>query len=188
MTRPWTPRTAFTIAVLLAAAAADAATIVRGPYLQQPTPASMIVRRRTDVATDSRVRYGAAPGSLTATADDASLTTEHVVTVSALAPDTVYFYAIGSTSADLEGDDPDHFFRTAPVPGTVRPTRIWVTGDGGYANADGMAVRDAYAAYSAGHPKSPRAGAAQDGGGAVAALLARDGAEGRRRPRRPASG
>ncbi|MCC6766744.1 MAG: metallophosphoesterase family protein [Deltaproteobacteria bacterium] len=137
---------------LLAATVADAATIVRGPYLQQPTPAGMTLRWRTDVPTDSRVRYGAAPGSLGLTVDDAAVTTEHVVTVSALAPDTVYFYAIGSTSADLEGDDADHFFRTTPTPGAVRPLRIWVTGDGGYANADGMAVRDAYAAYNGAAP------------------------------------
>lgn len=149
---PTAMRIAALVASLLAATIAEAATIVRGPYLQQPTPTGMILRWRTDVPTDSRVRYGAAPGSLAQTVDDATLTTEHVVSVSLPSPDTVYYYAIGSTTADLEGDDADHFFRTAPTPGTVRPMRIWVTGDGGYADADGMAVRDAYAAYTGANP------------------------------------
>ena len=56
-------------ALLLAATVVDAATVVRGPYLQQPTSASMILRWRTDVATNSRVRYGASPGSLSQTVD-----------------------------------------------------------------------------------------------------------------------
>jgi calcineurin-like phosphoesterase family protein/purple acid phosphatase-like protein len=138
------------IALGLAAPAAQAVVVTRGPYLQTPTPASMIVRWRTDVATDSRVRYGAAPGSLGLTADDAAPTTEHIVPLGGLAADTQYYYAVGSAAGALVGDDADHVFRTAPTPGTVRPVRVWVTGDGGFANADGMAVRDAYAAYSAG--------------------------------------
>ena len=47
------------------ALAATAATVTRGPYLQLGTPSSIVVRWRTDAATDSEVRYGAAPGSLT---------------------------------------------------------------------------------------------------------------------------
>ena len=71
------------------------------------------------------------------------------MTVTGLAADTQYFYAVGSTAEGaIAGDDADHFFRTHPIPGPPRPMRIWVTGDGGFANANGMAVRDAYAAYN----------------------------------------
>jgi hypothetical protein len=131
---------------------AHGAVVTRGPYLQTPTSAAMTVRWRTDVATDSRVRFGPAPGSLTQTADNPVVTTDHVIRVTGLAPDQLYYYSVGDTAAALVGDDADHFFRTAPVTGSARPMRIWVTGDGGFANANGMAVRDAYAAFNAGGP------------------------------------
>ncbi len=139
------------VVLLLAASAAHAVGITRGPYLQMPTPSSIIVRWRTDVATDSRVAYGPAPGSLSSTADDATATTEHIVTVTGLTADTQYFYSIGTTGGPLEGDDPNHSFRTHPTPGADRPMRIWVTGDGGFANADGEAVRDAFIAFNSGN-------------------------------------
>ena len=50
----------FALMVLLPAAAYSQ-TVVRGPYLQMATPTSIIVRWRTDVATDSIVAY-AQPG------------------------------------------------------------------------------------------------------------------------------
>jgi hypothetical protein len=134
---------------LLLAGNVYAATVTRGPYLQTPTTDSIIVRWRTDVPTDSRVAYGAAPGSLNTFADDGAVTTEHVVPVTGLAADTQYFYAVGTTGESvIVGDDSDHFFRTHPIPGAAKPMRIWVTGDGGFANANGMAVRDAYATYN----------------------------------------
>src|SRR5215216_4597697 len=43
---------------LLASDSASVPVVTRGPYLQSGTPASVIVRWRTDTATDSRVRYG----------------------------------------------------------------------------------------------------------------------------------
>jgi hypothetical protein len=140
------------VSVLLIGTRLHAATVTRGPYLQMPTASSVIVRWRTDVATTSRVLYGAAPGSLTQMVDDAASTTEHVVTVGSLAADTKYFYAIGSDVEVLVGDDADHFFRTTPVNGPARPMRIWVTGDGGFADANGMAVRDAYANFDPATP------------------------------------
>ncbi len=147
--RRWTWLLAAGIATLAIAPAA-AQTVTRGPYLQIPTPTSIVVRWRTDVATDSRVRYGSAPGSLTAMADDPTATTEHEVAVTGLTPSTQYFYSIGTTTAALAGDDASHFFRTTPPVGTVQPVRIWVTGDGGFANADGQAVRDSFLTYNAG--------------------------------------
>ena len=109
-----------------------------------------IIVRGGPPPTDSRVGYGAAPGSLGSTADDATVTTEHVVPVGGLSPDTRYYYSVGSAGAAFVGDDADHFFRTPPTPGTPKPTHIWVTGDGGFVNADGFAVRDAFATWNAG--------------------------------------
>ena len=39
------------------AAPADAQGVTRGPYLQRGSESAVVVRSRTDVATNSRVRY-----------------------------------------------------------------------------------------------------------------------------------
>ena len=124
------------------------ASVTRGPYLQTGTPTSAIVRWRTDVATGSRVRYGLAPESLTGIADGAAGVTEHTVTVSALSPDTVYYYSVGTATETLAGGDATFFFRTHPLAGTSVPTRVWVLGDSGTANANAQAVRNAYATFA----------------------------------------
>src|SRR5437867_1703721 len=123
---------------------ASAATVTRGPYLQMGTPNSIVVRWRTDTATDSRVRYGGSPASLTLFADNPSVTTEHEVAVPGLSPDTLYYYSVGTTTATLAGGDSTYFWVTFPPTGTPAPTRIWVLGDSGTANSSATAVRDAY--------------------------------------------
>src|SRR4029453_16409824 len=127
---------AFALVVASASSAtvlpAAAATLVRGPYLQQPTASGIIVRWRTDVATDSRVEDGLSFAALDTIADHALVTTEHQVKLVGLAPDTVYYYRIGSTTAALAGGDADHHFRTSPTTGTPKPTRIWAIGDSGF--------------------------------------------------------
>jgi hypothetical protein len=120
------------------------ASVTRGPYLQIGTPNSTVVRWRTNIATDSRVSIGTTQGQLTTNTDNASLTTEHELIVSNLSPATKYFYSIGSTTQTLAGNDTAHFFVTAPAAGTSIPTRIWVLGDSGTANANAQAVRNAY--------------------------------------------
>ncbi|MCB0376726.1 MAG: hypothetical protein KDD04_12475, partial [Sinomicrobium sp.] len=46
---------------------APAQTITRGPYLQLGTDTSIIIRWRTDLATDSKVWFGASIGALNQT-------------------------------------------------------------------------------------------------------------------------
>jgi hypothetical protein len=127
---------------------AAAAVLQRGPYLQRAAPSSLVVRWRTDVATNSVVRYGPAPGSLGSSATDPALATDHVVTVSGLSPGTRYFYSVGSTTATLAGDDAGHTFVTPPPAGTPKAFRTWVLGDSGTANADAARVRDAYLTFT----------------------------------------
>ncbi|HZE90027.1 MAG TPA: metallophosphoesterase, partial [Verrucomicrobiae bacterium] len=124
------------------------AKLTRGPYLQRGTPTALVVRWRTDTATDSRVRLGGAPGHLTLDVVDPAVTTEHVVAVGGLEPSTTYVYAIGSSAGDIAGGDLDHAFTTGPPAGTAKPTRIWVIGDSGTADARPRAVRDAYQAFT----------------------------------------
>lgn len=124
--------------------------VTRGPYLQKAAPDSVTVRWRTNVASDSRVRFGTAAGSLTQQATDPVSTTEHEVALTGLTPDTPYFYEIGSTSAGIAGG-PDYTFTTPPAAGISKPTRIWVIGDSG-TGGDGTnraeQVRDSFVTFA----------------------------------------
>jgi len=127
-----------------------ALSVVRGPYLQMGTPTSVIVKWRTDAASDSVVRYGLAPGNLEGEARVSALVRDHEVPLSGLLPDTKYYYSIGSSSATQAGG-PDHFFATSPA--GPKPTRIWVIGDSGGAatippDLGSFRVRDAYYTYT----------------------------------------
>ena len=135
-------RLALVVAMAVALAGPlSAATLTRGPYLQIGTQTSIVIRWRTDVATNSRIQYGTAPGVLTSTLDVASSVTEHEITLTGLAPNTTYWYSIGSTTETL-ASGADHFFLTAPTSG--KPTRIWVLGDSGTNTTGQRNVRDAY--------------------------------------------
>jgi Calcineurin-like phosphoesterase/Purple acid Phosphatase, N-terminal domain/FG-GAP-like repeat len=121
-----------------------AQTVTRGPYLQLGSSTGVVIRWRTDLPTNSRVRYGASPSTLTNIAGPSTVRTEHAVRLTGLTPGTLYYYSIGSTTQVLAGGDSGHFFVTAPTPGVAQPTRIWVIGDSGTADANAAAVRDAY--------------------------------------------
>lgn len=62
---------------LLANLGSGTVNVPRGPYLQRATPTSLVVRWRTDAASDSRVSYGDAPSNLTDFTDDTAISTEH---------------------------------------------------------------------------------------------------------------
>ena len=141
------------LAALALPALVQAQTVVRGPYLQSGTPSSVIVKWRTDDTTDSVVRYGLAPDSLTLSATNSDSTTEHAVQLTGLSDDAKYFYSVGTSSGTLAGGDDDHFVVTAPEPGTAKPTRIWVIGCSGTATANAGAVRDAFLNFTG--PRDP---------------------------------
>ncbi len=108
----------------------EAQTITRGPYLQMGSHNRIVVRWRTDVATNSQVSYGLCHGQncLIWVAVDAAVKTEHEVMLQGLSPKTRYYYAVGSTTEQLAGNDANHFFVTAPPVGEAKATRIWVLG------------------------------------------------------------
>ena len=132
------------VSLALELKASDTVSVTRGPYLQIGTPSSMIVKWRTSSATDSRVRYGLDPQSLNSFQDNNTVTTEHEVQLTGLISNTQYYYSIGSTTTVLAGGNASHFFYTSPPAGMAQPTRIWVLGDSGTADANAGAVRDAY--------------------------------------------
>lgn len=124
------------------------ASITRGPYLQLGTSDSMVIRWRTDVPTDSVVRWGDAPGDLTESITDPALTTEHTITLTGLEPQSRYYYSVGSSVQTLAGDDVAHHLTTAPPIGSDGPVRVWVIGDSGTGDDNARAVRNAYAQYA----------------------------------------
>jgi len=126
-------------------------SITRGPYLQQQTDQSIIVRWRTDVATDSVIRYGTNVASLNLSSSEPESTTEHTVLINGLSPATKYYYSIGNSAGTIAGDASYHF-GTSPVPGDAATTRVWVIGDSGTANSNARAVRDAFKTWSASQP------------------------------------
>jgi hypothetical protein len=115
--------------------------VVRGPYLQLGTPSSVIVRWRTDVPTDSVVRWGGEADLLANSITNGTRTTEHEVQLSGLSADTRYYYSVGFSLGVL-AEGPGHYFLTAPA--GAKPTRVWVLGDSGTADFRAVAVRDAY--------------------------------------------
>ncbi len=121
-------------------------SVTRGPYLQLGTPTSAIVRWRTSVATNSAVRYGTSLGNLNETASDGTETTEHVVPITGLLPNTKYYYSIGTTAETMEGDASDYYIHTAKGPG--EPIRIWAIGDFGNGSSGQRQVRDRYYEYA----------------------------------------
>jgi hypothetical protein len=127
----------------------------RGPYLQSATTSNIVVRWRTSRAADSRVQFGLAPAALVWEVRAEQPTTEHAMTLTNLAPDTRYFYAVGTRETSLAGGA-DCFFFTHPL--GPRPTRIWALSDYGTTGTpygfeeNAAGVRDAYAAYAASRP------------------------------------
>ncbi|MEO5572638.1 MAG: fibronectin type III domain-containing protein [Bacteroidia bacterium] len=125
-------------------------TIQRGPYLQMLTPNSIHIRWKTDVATNSRVRFGT-DMSYNTIIDSSANVTEHEVKISGLNPDTKCYYSIGSSTIDLQGD-PNNYFKTSLATGSIAPFRVWATGDFGNGSSAQDAVRDAYTTYAGNNP------------------------------------
>jgi hypothetical protein len=119
--------------------------VTRGPYLQSGSHDRVTVRWRTDLAAGSLVEYGTDPGALGLSEGTAAPVTEHEVALHDLLPGTSYYYRVASSPLV-------HRFTTAPAPGTAHPTRVWVIGDSGTADAGARAVRDAFTAFAADRP------------------------------------
>jgi acid phosphatase type 7 len=139
----------FAILLLLAAITLPSpAALTRGPYLQNSTPSSIVLRWRTSAAETSRVIYGTNFAALNLTNTDAANVTEHIATLTNLSADTKYFYTLGTTNTLLAGNTVNHFFLTHPPSGTPKPLRVWVIGDAGTATANQVNVRNAFETYN----------------------------------------
>src|SRR5687767_9033882 len=137
-----------TFALLTVGNSIFAASLMRGPYLQNGTPNSAVVRWRTDSPTDTVVRFGSTPNNLNQIRSDSAATTEHELNLTGLTQDTLYYYSVGSSTETLAGNDAEHYFITFPAIGAATRARVWVLGDAGTQNANQAAVRDAYYGFT----------------------------------------
>lgn len=108
-------------------------TLLRGPYLQVGGQTAITIRWRTSTSQNSKVELGTVYGTYPIVVSDATSTTEHIVRVTGLDPDTKYYYLIGSSSVKC-APDPDKFFTTAPPANTTRVIRVAAFGDCGRGN------------------------------------------------------
>lgn len=122
-------------------------TLTRGPYMNSALQTGIVIRWRSSIATNSKVSYGTAPGSLTQSVSDNTSTTEHVVTLSGLTPNTQYYYNIGSTTQVLQGDA-SNYFKTLPLVGSTQKIRILAMGDMGNNSTNQVNVRNAWTTFN----------------------------------------
>lgn len=120
------------------------ANVTVGPYLQSPTPTSIKIKWRSDVAASSKVLFGLDPSNLNQTVIDTAVTTWHTVLLSGLNPYTQYFYSIYNNNVFGEGGDSSYRFRTFPVSTDPGHVRVWAIGDFGKGNSKQQKVRDSY--------------------------------------------
>lgn len=131
---------------LIASGSAPLPVITRGAYIQMLTPTSATIRWRTNIACNSKVSYGTSL-SYGSGVSDATNTTEHIVNITGLNPETQYYYSIGTSNNILQGDVNNNFY-TAPLTGSQVPVRIWVTGDFGNGSTQQASVRNSFVNYS----------------------------------------
>lgn len=116
--------------------------------MQSVNHESIKIMWRTDINTNSKVWYGTSPNNLTSTFSLNNNVKDHIVKITGLQPHTKYYYAVGSNSGQLAGNNADHCFTTHPIPGTNVPIRIWATGDFGKGNQAQIETKQAFEAYS----------------------------------------
>ncbi|RDB04244.1 purple acid phosphatase family protein [Runella aurantiaca] len=108
------------------------ATLVRQPYLQIGTPTSVIVRWKTNVATNSKVKYGTDPNNLNLQVTLPTTTVEHIVPLAGLSPNTKYYYSVGYTCGMAEttlASGTDYYYYSMPSNNTTDSLRLWILGD-----------------------------------------------------------
>ena len=128
-----------------------AQTLTRGPYLQMGNQTAISIRWRTDVPTNSRVRFGTSVGNLNQMVVDNNSVTEHELRLINLTPDTRYYYDLGTSTTVLQGDA-NNYFVTAPPLSTQRKIRVVGFGDSGNGSQNQRNVRDAFLNFRGTNP------------------------------------
>jgi len=121
-----------------------AASIIRGPYLQNLTDTSVVIKYRTDTPTVTHVTAEAIGALGNSQASNPMMTTEHQITLPLSIPSQDYTYEILDENGTAIASGAEYTVRSAPTPGAVGAYRIWAIGDAGTANTDAFNVYNAY--------------------------------------------
>jgi len=119
----------------------------RAPYLQMPTPHSIVMRWQTRQSNIGVVRIGKSNSRVDQLFVEQQADDEHSVLLTGLQPNTRYYYRVGTAGYTIyEGKD--YWFKTPPQDDLLQedssqPIRFWVTGDQGQAGDIQNNVRDA---------------------------------------------
>jgi acid phosphatase type 7 len=125
-----------------------AQTVTRGPYLQQATPTSIIIKWQTNIATNTKVNYNTTLPTLSSSTTNTVSSTNHEIKITGLQPYTKYYYSIGSTTSTLVAAASDLFFRTMPNYGQKGDYRFWAIGDAGTGDNNQRDTRNAFVTYN----------------------------------------
>ena len=119
----------------------------RGPYLQNSTLQSIVIKWRTSNPATSIVNYGLDINNLNNQLVDTSYKINHEIEIADLISDTKYYYQISSHKGILVPTDLDLYFKTSPPTESKALVRAWILGDPGTGGTNARAVRDAYYDY-----------------------------------------
>jgi hypothetical protein len=108
------------------------ANFQRGPFLQNASTNGIQVIWRTPVPADTVVEFGTNQ-DMSGEISDATLTTNHVATLTNLLPSTRYCYRVRSTAGAITAESPVNSFNTFKVSGDVTFLVFGDSGDGSVA-------------------------------------------------------
>ncbi|MFC3809083.1 metallophosphoesterase [Lacihabitans lacunae] len=124
-----------------------AQAISRGPYLQVRTQNSIQVRYSTNVGCETKVKYGLAQNALTNEVVIGGSRYMHTASISGLAANSKYYYAIYNGATLIEGGL-NNFFMTSQAKNSEQKIRIWATGDCGTGTPQQLQVKNAFLNYN----------------------------------------
>ena len=125
----------------------NAIFVTRGPYLQMATSNSMQLKYKTNSATDTKIKFGTDINNLSLQIIDNTISTEHMVNLTNLLPNTKYYYSISNATEVIQSSN-QHFFYTSPLIGSEKKSRIWVTGDCGTGTTTQTNVKNSFLNYT----------------------------------------
>ena len=123
-------------------------TVTRGPYLQQATSSSIIIKWKTSSSSNTKVNYGTSLSNLNLSVTNTVSLTNHEIKITGLLPYTKYYYTIGATTSTIVTAANDVYFRTAPNYGQKGDYRFWVIGDAGTGGNSQRDTRTSFLNYS----------------------------------------
>jgi len=117
----------------------DTSFVKRYPYVQMPTTTSVLIAWKTTEPTTSRVEYGIDQG-YSAFVQDTAKVTDHAVTITGLAPNTIYYYRVKTNDKLITAGDTLTFHTNNDR--THTRYSFWVFGDTGDGSLSQFAVAD----------------------------------------------